>query len=87
MERPGNYYKIYHQRFFDPCKVRAAVFGERGKRGALVGVDALMVPRDLVQGARRAIERSLRHRARRGNDLGVALSFLGAGRDGSAGRV
>ena len=58
MERPGNYYKIYHQRFFDPCKVRAAVFGERGKRGALVGVDALMVPRDLVQGARRAIERS-----------------------------
>lgn len=57
MERPGNYYKIYHQRFFDPCKVRAAVFGEGGKRVALVGVDALMVPRDLVQGARRAIER------------------------------
>ena len=58
MERPGNYYKIYHQRFFDPCKVRAAVFGEGGKRVALVGVDALMVPRDLVQGARRATERS-----------------------------
>ena len=58
MQRPGNYYKIYHQRFFDPCKVRAAVFGEGGRRVALVGVDALMVPRDLVQGARRATERS-----------------------------
>ena len=57
MERPGNYYKIHHQRFFDPCKVRAAVFDEGGKRVALVGVDALMVPRDWVQGARRAIER------------------------------
>ena len=57
MERPGNYYKIYHQRFFDPCKVRAAVFGEGGKRVALVGVDALMVPRGLVQAARQAIER------------------------------
>ncbi len=57
MERPGNYYKIYHQRFFDPCKVRAAVFGEGGKRVALAGVDALMVPRGLVRAARQAIER------------------------------
>ena len=42
MERPGNYYKIFHERFFDPCKVRAAVFGEGAVCATLILVRQVM---------------------------------------------
>lgn len=57
MERPGNYGKVFHRRVFDPCKVRAAVFGTGAARVALVGVDALVIPRQTVLGARNRIRR------------------------------
>lgn len=56
MERPGNYVKNYLQRFYDPCKVRAAAFGSGEERVAVVGLDALVVPRSTVLAARRRIE-------------------------------
>ncbi len=56
MEIPGGYGKAFHQKFHDPCKVRAVVFDDGEKRVALVGVDALMVPRTLVEDARKAIQ-------------------------------
>ncbi|MCX6623253.1 MAG: hypothetical protein NTY38_19750, partial [Acidobacteria bacterium] len=59
MEEPGGYGKSYHTSFHDPCKVRAAVFDDGQRRVAVVGLDALVVPRGMVQAARRRItERS-----------------------------
>lgn len=55
-EKPGGYGKSYHKTLHDPCKVRAAVFDDGHDRVALVGVDALIVPRSLVEGARKRIE-------------------------------
>ncbi len=56
MERPGNYGKVIHKVFHDPCKIRVAVFDHGGKRTAIVSIDALMVPRALVVSARKRIE-------------------------------
>jgi hypothetical protein len=56
MEIPGGYGKAFHRSFHDPCKVRAAVFDDGPRRVALVGVDALIVPRHLVQAVRKAIQ-------------------------------
>lgn len=56
MEQPGGYGKAYLRKFHDACKVRAVVFDDSRKRAALVGIDALMVSRDLVLAARTQIQ-------------------------------
>ena len=56
MEQPGGYGKAFHKKFHDACKVRAAVFDDERKRVALVGIDALVIPRGTVLAARRRIE-------------------------------
>ncbi len=58
MEQPGGYGKAYHQFLHDPCKVRAVVLDDGIERVALVGVDALLVRRPLVQKVRKAIQES-----------------------------
>ena len=55
MEVPGGYGKAFAKRIHDPCKVRAAVFDDGRQRVALIGLDALMIPRQTVLEARRAI--------------------------------
>lgn len=44
--------------FRDPCKVRAAVFDDGRRKVALIGLDALMVPRAVVLEARAGIEKT-----------------------------
>ena len=56
MEQPGGYGKVFHKSAHDPCKVRVAVFDDGKKRAALVGLDALMVPRQLVLAVRKDIQ-------------------------------
>jgi neutral ceramidase len=55
MEVPGGYGKAFAKRIHDPCKVRAAVFDDGARPVALVGLDALVVPRPLVLAARAQI--------------------------------
>src|ERR671914_595509 len=56
MEVPGGYGKAFAKRIHDPCKVRAVVFDDGAQRVALVGIDALMIGRQTVLEARRAIQ-------------------------------
>ena len=55
MEVPGGYGKSFSKRIHDPCKVRASVFDDGQKRVALVGIDALVIPRAIVLEARKKI--------------------------------
>lgn len=59
MEQPGGYGKSYHRKFHDACKVRVAVFDDGQKTVALVGLDTLVVPRQVVLDARARIEKEL----------------------------
>jgi len=58
MEQPGGYGKSFHCTLHDPCKVRAAVFDDGKNRAALVGVDALIVRRPLVEAVRKAVHQN-----------------------------
>ena len=56
-EQPGGYGKSFHKTFHDACKVRAVVFDDGKKRVALVGLDLLAVPREVVLAARAEIKK------------------------------
>jgi hypothetical protein len=56
MEVPGGYGKSFAKRIHDPCKARIAVFDDGAHRVALIGLDALAVPRQLVLDARAKIQ-------------------------------
>ena len=58
MEQPGGYGKSFHRTFHDACKVRVAVFDDGKKRAAIIGIDALVVPRKVVLEARALIEKA-----------------------------
>lgn len=54
-EKPGGYAKSFNRYLHDPCKVRVAVFDDGQTAVALVGVDSLAIPRELVLAARAGI--------------------------------
>jgi len=54
-EKPGGYGKSYNRYVHDPCKVRVAVFDDGRSAVALVGIDSLAIPRELVLAARAGI--------------------------------
>jgi neutral ceramidase len=60
MEQPGGYGKNFHRTFHDPCKVRVALFDDGRSKVVLVGLDALIVPRQVVVNARAEIEKLTR---------------------------
>ena len=57
MEVPGGYGKVFSKKIHDACKARACVFDDGQHRVALVGLDALVVPRSLVLEARTLIQK------------------------------
>ena len=57
MEKPGGYGKSFHRAFHDPCKIRVALFDDGKSKVVLVGVDALVILRDVVLNARKEIEK------------------------------
>jgi len=77
MEVPGGYGKAFAKRIHDPCKVRAVVFDDGKQRVALVGLDALIVPRPLVLEARRGIA----------DRCGITAVMIGASHSHSSGPV
>lgn len=56
MAYPGNYFPTYLTAFHDRCKVRAALFDDGTMRVALVGTDSVMIPRNVVEAARKQIQ-------------------------------
>ncbi len=77
MEVPGGYGKSFSKKIHDPCKVRATVFDDGKQRVALVGLDALVVPRPLVLAARGAIK----------NRCGINAVLSGASHSHSSGPI
>jgi neutral ceramidase len=77
MEVPGGYGKAFSKRIHDPCKVRAAVFDDGRTRVALVGLDALGVPRSLVLAARKTIAEK----------CGIEAVMIGASHSHSSGPI
>lgn len=57
MEAPGGYSKRHYKSYNDRCKVRAVVFDDGQKEVAIVGIDLLFIPRNLVQTARAEIQK------------------------------
>lgn len=51
----GGYSRAVHQSIHDPCKVRASVFDDGKNKIAIVGLDALLIPRPIVVAARQEI--------------------------------
>ncbi len=78
-EQPGGYGKSFHKTFHDACKVRAAVFDDGKKRAAVVGLDVLAVPRDIVLAAREGIQKAC------GIEAGAVM--IGASHSHSSGPV
>ena len=78
-EQPGGYGKVFHKGLHDPCKVRAVVFDDGTKRVALVGVDALAMPRGVVEGARTRIDKRC--------SIGAEAVLIGASHSHSSGPV
>jgi hypothetical protein len=79
MEQPGGYGKSYHRTFHDPCKARAAVFGDGKNRVALIGVDSGSVPHSLVQLCRDEISKR--------TGIAPAAVLIGASHSHSGGPV
>ncbi len=79
MEQPGGYGKVFHLKFHDACKVRAAVFDDGKTRVALVGVDSLIIPRHVVKAAREKIRKAC--------GLAAEAILIGASHSHSSGPV
>ncbi|WP_395731827.1 hypothetical protein [Prosthecobacter sp.] len=58
MEQPGGYGKSFHRTFHDTCKVRVALFDDGKKTVVVIGLDSLVVPRQVVLDARAQIEKA-----------------------------
>lgn len=59
-EKPGGYGKAFQTHFHDACKVRVALFDDGQRQVVLIGLDTLVVPRQVVLNARQAIEKKFK---------------------------